>query len=754
MTILGMNRAGRSLVRSGVRLFLIAAPLFMSSTADCQVFTWARQLVGTTQDLGYAIAVDPAGSVYTVGTFRGIVDFDPGPGTHDLTSVDPADAYITKLDSAGNLVWAKEFVGTGSSTIVPYGVAVDAGGDVYTVGVFFGTVDFDPGAEIDDMTALTVSGAFDVFVSKLDSAGNFVWAKRLGRDAGCGAVCSNSNTHAAAVAVDSSGDVYTVGWFNGMADFDPGPGVYDRTSAGGDDIFISKLDSAGNFVWAAQVGGLADEEARGVAVDSGGNVISVGRFGSEGLDFDPGPGVYARSGPGYDAFILKLDGAGNFVWAKQLGGPLWDEAFAVALDPYDDVYTVGRFSGLADFNPSDVADYRLKAFGVYDTFISKLTPAGEFIWARQLGGSGAVIRPWSVAVDAAANVYTTGTVDATADFDPGAGVFDLGGPGFYMSKLDFAGRFLWAGQVAGTTGLVGSGSALDPIGNLHITGWFSGSPDFDPGPGAYDLTSGSNLEAFTLKLNNCDFFIDRSAYGQLLFPPLCNRDASYLNFDVYDSISLDMFRSDRDRFFLSSSGGEPTAEGLGPAFTPLVVDNAMRVNGLDSGLGPYSYQPGVPPLLLGLPTEFDFVPLPPREVTDLIAPGEGTALFELLDTDRAAHGHTAVYLVRDCGIVTAGNAPMAINWVSHDDQVAGTPPEFEIRYGLISNLRADRNFDRVACLGHYDDTPATVTRPDPPLGDGYYYLARGLSGCIAQGYGDSGLVPDPRDALDALAACP
>jgi hypothetical protein len=97
---------------------------------------------------------------------------------------------------------------------------------------------------------------------------------------------------------------------------------------------------------------------------------------------------------------------------------------------------------------------------------------------------------------------------------------------------------------------------------------------------------------------------------------------------------------------------------------------------------------------------------------------------------------------------------MLINWMTHDDQVAGIPPEFDVRYGLLSELHADRDFSRIDCLGRFFDTPASDTLPDPPPGDGHYYLARGLSSCIAQGYGDSSLVPDPRDALDLLPPCP
>jgi len=245
--------------------------------------------------------------------------------------------------------------------------------------------------------------------------------------------------------------------------------------------------------------------------------------------------------------------------------------------------------------------------------------------------------------------------------------------------------------------------------------------------------------------SECGYASGSSPYGRLLFPPLCTGDAAGLTEDVYDGGQVAIPRGAHDSFYLSSSG---------TSFTPLVVDDAVRINGQDSGLGPYERQAGVPPFTPNVPIEHNLIPLPAHDVTDLIPPGTSIVTFELLDTDRGIYGHTAVYLVADCGIWLAGNSPTTINWITHDDQIAGTPPEFDAQYGLLSQLKADRNYSGAACLGHFNDTPATDALPNPAVGDGYYYLVRGVSSCMAQGYGDSSLVPDPRDALDVLPICP
>jgi putative cell wall-binding protein len=189
-------------------------------------------------------------------------------------------------------VWARAFGGTGTDD--SFGVAVDAAGNVHTTGSFEGTVDFDPGSGVSNLTS---AGDTDVFVSKLDADGNLVWARAFGGanfDQGFG------------VAVDAAGNVHTTGRFAGTADFDPGSGVANLTSAGIDDVFVSKLDSAGNLVWAHAFGGTSFDEGRGVAVDAAGNVHTTGWFVGT-ADFDPGSGVANLTSAGSaDVFVSKL----------------------------------------------------------------------------------------------------------------------------------------------------------------------------------------------------------------------------------------------------------------------------------------------------------------------------------------------------------------------------------------------------------------------------------------------------------------
>jgi outer membrane protein OmpA-like peptidoglycan-associated protein len=141
-------------------------------------------------------------------------------------------------------------------------------------------------------------------VSKLNSLGEFVWAKRFG---------DTGYDESYSVLVDSSGNVYTTGFFEGTADFDPGAGTANLVSAGSSDVFVSKLDSTGAFVWANQLGGAGNDWANAIALDSSGNVYTTGRFTGT-ADFDPGAGTANLVSAGNaDVFVSKLNSAGAAV---------------------------------------------------------------------------------------------------------------------------------------------------------------------------------------------------------------------------------------------------------------------------------------------------------------------------------------------------------------------------------------------------------------------------------------------------------
>ena len=447
---------------------------------------------GIVNDYGKSVAVDASGNIYTAGYFAGTADFDPGAGTYNLTSAGSDDAYVSKLNSSGDLVWAKTFGGT----VADYGtsVAVDASGNIYTTGYFAGTADFDPGAGTYNLTS---AGNDDVFVSKLNSSGDYVWAKTFG-GAGGGGDYDRGNS----VAVDASGNVYATGHFASTVDFDPGAGTYNLTSAGWSDVFVSKLNSSGGFEWAKKFGGTSWDDVASVAVDASGNIYTTGYF-AETVDFDPGAGIInLTSAGGTDVFVSKLNSSGDYVWAKTFGGISSERGVSVAVDSSGNIYTTGYFAETGDFDPG-VGTQGLTSSGSDDVFVSKLNSSGGFEWAKKFGGDG---MDWglSVAVDSSGNVYTTGYFGGTADFDPGVGTQDLisvSNFDVFVSKLNSLGGFEWAKKFGGFDYDTGRSVTVDTSGNVYATGNFGSTVDFDPGVGIQNFISAGGYDVFVSKLS-------------------------------------------------------------------------------------------------------------------------------------------------------------------------------------------------------------------------------------------------------------
>jgi hypothetical protein len=307
-----------------------------------------------------SIKVDAVENIYTTGYFEGTVDFDPNSGIYNLISPPSNQTiFVSKLDASGNLIWAKSM--GGPDVEIGTSIDIDTLGNVYTTGWFTYTVDFDPGIGVVNFTS---NGDADIFISKLDSSGNFIWTKTMG---GTGWDVGRS------IAIDHSGNVFTTGNFRLTTDFDPGPAIFNINAIGNDDIYISKLDANGNFIWAKALSGWAGEIGMSVTTDFAGNVYTTGWFVYT-VDFDPGIGVFNVSSVGLqDIFISKLDKNGNFLCVGTMGSTTNDIGYSISLDKGGNIYSTGSFMGITDFNPSNTMMFNITPVGNTDIFISKLS---------------------------------------------------------------------------------------------------------------------------------------------------------------------------------------------------------------------------------------------------------------------------------------------------------------------------------------------------------------------------------------------
>lgn len=488
-------------------LFVTCIFCFEFANAQGPIFEWASSFGGVTDNHGNSIVVDALGNVYTTGNFIGTVDFDPGVGTFNMTSTGTFDnIFISKLDATGNFVWAKSIGGVISAGI---SIAVDVSSNLYITGYFQGTADFDTGPGTINLTS---GGGFDVFIAKLDSNGNYVWAKNTG---GTDYVSGSS------IAVDTFGNVYTVGSFEGAVDFDIGAGIfYLTTDSTNENMFVLKLDSLGNFVWAKNIGGVLGPNTRGnsIVVNKLGEVYTSGSFIGT-VDLDPGVGTFDLTSDTsyYNIFILKLDVNGNFVWAKKIGATInWlvNEERSIVIDEFNNVYATGCFYGAADFDPNSGTYNLTSSASTADIFILKLDSFGGFVWAKSIGGTSNDFGI-SIAIDISNNVYTTGYFNGTVDFDSGAGIVNLNSTtsmdDVFILKIDESGNFIWAKNIGGTSYNRGYSIALNALGNVYTLGKFYGTTDFDLSTGIFNLTASSGGDIFVQKMSQPPTSINESA---------------------------------------------------------------------------------------------------------------------------------------------------------------------------------------------------------------------------------------------------
>jgi hypothetical protein len=400
--------------------------------------------------------------------------------------------------NAQYMVWAEQLGGTNSD--FANGLKVDASGNVYSTGYFTGTSDFDPGAGVANLTSF--GGSQDIFVSKLNSSGGYVWVKQIGGTGG---------DYASSIALDAAGNVYITGSFSSTCDFDPSASVYTVTSQGLQDLFILKLDPAGNFQWVKTMGTSISENANSIAIDGSGNILLTGTFGAGTTDLDPSAAVASFTSLGQnDVFVGKYDSNGNYLWGGSWGSSTnSDGGECVALDASGNVYITGYFYSTVDFDPG-AGSYTLVSTAGDDVYALKLDASGNFVWAKNVvAGAGGNDRGFGITIDPSGNVIIAGNFSNFPDFDPGPGTVTIGSNGgidVFVSKLTSAGTYVWAVNLGGTLSESALDVATDAAGNIYTTGYFSGNPDFMPGPGIYNLICYGVADFFVSKLTPAGAF--------------------------------------------------------------------------------------------------------------------------------------------------------------------------------------------------------------------------------------------------------
>ncbi len=375
-------------------------------------------------------------------------------------------------------------------------VALDEFDNVYMAGQFSGSVDFDPTKGVDIHTSQ--GGNWDIFITKINSDNNYGWTITIG---------GNGAESARAIAL-SENYIYVAGEFVGpdfqpgySLDFDPTEGIDIHTSQGSQDLFVMKLHKSGSYVWTKSMGGNFNSGAivlpYDMTVDSVGDVITTGTF-IYTVDFDPGPMQNLHVAPcgslcEGNTFITKLSTEGLYAWTRSFGGLYYETGHGIDVDSNNNIFASGDMGA-----PFDVPGFgTVTGFGGMDVYVTKLSPMGQYMFFKVIGGPGRDLGR-DIVVDGENNVLFTGLFSGTADMNPGEGV-DLrtsnGGFDIFLTKLANNGDYIWSNTLGGRGNDWGKRIKIT-YDKILLTGMFRGTVDFDPSSNIVERNSGGGTNFF------------------------------------------------------------------------------------------------------------------------------------------------------------------------------------------------------------------------------------------------------------------
>lgn len=475
-------------------LLLILCVCSVHGFTQIPAFRWAHSFGGPVNDEALALTADSSGNVISTGYYTGTVDFDPGPGSSIMTSQNK-DIFIRKTDPQGNFSWVRRIGNTGDNIATQ--ISCDTSGNIYVAGSFTGTLDFDPGAGVFNMTAAGTFGATDIFIVKLDPAGIFIWAKRIGGQ-------QANDCRGMVITPDNS--ICITGQFGDSTDFDPGAGTHYEYCQIFYDAFVLKLTSAGNFVWVKTFTGPHGwEEATSLSTDISSNLYCITNL-NDSVDYDPGPGTAWLNGTG-GSVIVKLNASGNYVWAKYFENLSTSQyPHAISADNNQRVYVAFNYSDTADADPGSGTHFLYPTGWSTDAVLLGLNNGGDLDFAIPLFSYGDEYAR-TVECDADGNVYFGGYFSDTVDFDGGPAseiAISSGYTDMFLAKYTGTGQLIWAR----TAGFTDDESLLDMAvtrnNGIVCSGHFESTVDLDPGSATYNLTSLTNYyDTFIFKWGEC-----------------------------------------------------------------------------------------------------------------------------------------------------------------------------------------------------------------------------------------------------------
>ncbi len=365
---------------------------FVSKFDSSGTLLWATYFGGSSGDWGTGVAIDGDANVIALGATQS--SNMPMLNPSQSTLGGSTDSYIAKFNSAGTLLWSTYYGGSNiENNSLHKGIVTDSLNEI----IFIGSTQSTDLPVVNGYQSF-LSGSRDAFIAKLDTNGVLLWASYYG---GAG------DDEALDVASDLFGNIAFTG-NTSSSDFPVTSAAFQTAQQGAADAFIVNLDKNGSRKWATYFGGSSDEYGQGICMDKSGSIAISGFTGSVNLPILNA--VQASPGGGsFDAFVAKLDSAGNLNWASYYGSSGSDFAYDINIDNWNNFF----ISGFTDGNNFPVLnEIQSSNAGGYDVFITKFDSSGSVKWATYYGGNTSDYG-YNICTRKSGCVYVSGNTSST-----------------------------------------------------------------------------------------------------------------------------------------------------------------------------------------------------------------------------------------------------------------------------------------------------------------------------------------------------
>lgn len=439
---------------------------------------WVARVASTASDIGYGIKTDSNNNVYVIGQGgAGAVvtayDLSNNAFGTTLANAGSSDVFIAKYNTSGIVQWVARIAT--NALDIGYSITTDSSNNVYVTGQvpanFLGITAYNANGTTFGTLASGLAGNEEVFLAKYDTNGTVQWFTKMtsaGTDTG------------RSITVDSTGNAYTTGQYNGLRFTLYGQALSlfsSVPSAGGTDAFVVKYTSSGAPQWVGRVASTGGDVGYGITSDTIGNVYTTGQGGTGAVvtayNADTTAfGTTISNAGGTDVFAVKYNTSGAVQWIARVAGTGNDVGYAVSTDSSGNLYIGGQAgNSMVAYNANGTAfSPTIPNAGSTDMFVTKYDTSGTVQWST-IVASGGIDQGFAIASDTSGNSYITGRAGGTItayNFDNSA--FPTTVPDTPLVKYNTSGTVQWVAYVTSPGNDYAYGLDTDLSGNVYMIG--------------------------------------------------------------------------------------------------------------------------------------------------------------------------------------------------------------------------------------------------------------------------------------------